>query len=592
LYKCEKLSNKISFIRSILLDEILIDLQKIGRANDIHVNFIDIACATSAIQPKRRITWSSHLHLINSCFHGSSGTFFLSLLGDSYGLCPIPTRIDQMVYELTRSQPSWAAELGDVVDGWYILDENSIPPQYVLTEIEHVPDGTFWTYAKKLRSAFENIILEAHNNDIVVGNSVTDFETRYAVSLDPSRCHWIHRKFSSEIPRREKDFCDTWKDAKKNRHVKLSKLLQNKKVPCQNISCDISINVYKDTLSKECLAYSSIWKTLAMNFLLNEVEACVARRKRWISTGNGVGIPGPEIDEMVHHCQLAAQHCDAFRGRKSLVDEAIRRIKSNEKGPGIFPSISLCLGGSSGNGKGALVSHLVAKLGTLQPSIPRIVRFCCTSAKSSDNMTLLINVCLHIQTFYQLPSIPIPATFEEALSKFQDLLKKYAVILFFVDIDLVKDVQGNPIFLRCLKGVDRHADSRVIITFSDVTKLGFDIPAAADPVLEISAFSKEKVGEALLIMQDMMQSRNRKLTNYQWDIVLNKLSPSTTSLYMFVGIELLSTWISTNDSYELPSTVSDLVNEYLDEMETKFGKILVKYALGYLTIANSGTRFF
>jgi hypothetical protein len=207
-------------------------------------------------------------------------------------------------------------------------------------------------------------------------------------------------------------------------------------------------------------------------------------------------------------------------------------------------------------------------------------------------MTLLINVCLHIQTFYQLPSIPIPATFEEALSKFQDLLKKYAVILFFVDIDLVKDVQGNPIFLRCLKGVDRHADSRVIITFSDVTKLGFDIPAAADPVLEISAFSKEKVGEALLIMQDMMQSRNRKLTNYQWDIVLNKLSPSTTSLYMFVGIELLSTWISTNDSYELPSTVSDLVNEYLDEMETKFGKILVKYALGYLTIANSGTRFF
>lgn len=562
-------------------------MQETGRLHDIHVNFVDIHSAAPVVHTKSKHAWASHLHHIEACSHESSGMFFLSLLGDIYGLCPIPSRVDQMVYELTKSQPAWN-DLSGVVDSWYTLDENSIPLQYILTDINHIDDTIFWTYAKKLRMMLDNTIMESFSIDVVVGNSITDFEIRYAMSLDTTRCYWIHRKFLNDIPRKEKEFCDTWKDAKKLRHLKLSKHMYIKKLPFHEINCDLSVNTYKDHTSKDRLEYAKQWKMAAIKVFRGELESVISRRKRWLSTGNGIGIPGIEIDEMIHHCQLAAQHCEAFRGRKSLVNEAIRRIKSNEKGPGAFPSISLCLGGSPGNGKGALASHLVLTLGTVTPSIPRIIRFCGSSVKSNDNTSLLVSVILQIQVFYQLPITSIPSTFEEARSKFQDLLKKYAIILFFVDIDLVQDYEGNPVFLKCLNGIDRHADSRVILTFSDVTRLGFELPAAADPVLEVTPFSKEKVGEALLIIQDILQTKNRKLTNQQWDIVLNRISPTTTAFYMTVAVEVISSWVSSADCCELSATDTELVDQLFGVLEMKYGASLVRHAIGYLSIIRSG----
>ena len=60
---------------------------------------------------------------------------FMLLIGDRYGWCPLPTMIEVETFEQLIL---WGQEtfLGDIqlLNKWYQLDENQIPPSYILKE--------------------------------------------------------------------------------------------------------------------------------------------------------------------------------------------------------------------------------------------------------------------------------------------------------------------------------------------------------------------------------------------------------------------------------------------------------------------------
>lgn len=60
------------------------------------------------------------------------------LLGQKYGYRPIPASIDLEEFEIIRKHLDDEEFDLSLLDVWYVRDDNSVPPQYVLQPIDSV----------------------------------------------------------------------------------------------------------------------------------------------------------------------------------------------------------------------------------------------------------------------------------------------------------------------------------------------------------------------------------------------------------------------------------------------------------------------
>ena len=64
------------------------------------------------------------------------------------------------------------------------------------------------------------------------------------------------------------------------------------------------------------------------SILVNILDTLVIKLKSWKADGNGIGLPGEELVEFVHHHQLAADKIKSFYGRDAEIEEAMKRIET------------------------------------------------------------------------------------------------------------------------------------------------------------------------------------------------------------------------------------------------------------------------
>ena len=73
------------------------------------------------------------LQQISECQRLSRGTNFVTILGNRYGSQAPPSFIDEKeMTVLLKVANSYNTAMSDSLSEWYKLDENSIPPKYVL----------------------------------------------------------------------------------------------------------------------------------------------------------------------------------------------------------------------------------------------------------------------------------------------------------------------------------------------------------------------------------------------------------------------------------------------------------------------------
>ena len=131
---------------------------------------------------------------------------------------------------------------------WYILDDNALPPEYVLKPLASMKDGEYWGQVlPKLSRALEGlcywrqqqdqaVVGGSVSQDIVLGRSVTEWETKCALrdcsignSSELNRVFWSHRSFAegsvNDATDPKKLFDDTRNDSM-NRAQKLADLKQ------------------------------------------------------------------------------------------------------------------------------------------------------------------------------------------------------------------------------------------------------------------------------------------------------------------------------------------------------------------------------
>ena len=344
--------------------------------------------------------------------------------------------------------------------------------------------------------------------------------------------------------------------------------------------------------------YLDMFKSKMMSTLSAELRSVIERVQSWEKDGNGIGLSGQVINEMIHHCKILHDKCKSFKGRDDLIQNSLQYIRSNVDEIKVL-EISLSITGISGSGKTALMSKLAEMCQSIYPDIPIIIRFCGTSKGSIDGLVLITSACQQIQLAHGLELISIPLNYQDAVKYFHKLLLNYPVILFIDSLDQLTDSYQARSKLSFLVGVQFHPDTRIIVSalpddkdpvtnrwgkyvyLCDTRLAEFQVPRVV-----VAAF---EVAEAKSVLSKMLSLYSRKLTNAQMESVLASISYEPTALYLALAGNIVCHW-TTADGAEgrLDGTVNKLIHQIFDRLELDYGKMLTRFAVGFIAFSKSG----
>jgi Domain of unknown function (DUF4062) len=197
--------------RNIMLNGLLPLLRELARSRGIAVFLFDMRSGFPDTNTLDHHTWENCYRELRRCYDESGGIFFLSLQADKYGYMPLPKVVDKDVYE--ERLRSLSDDMRNLAGKWYYLDTNAIPPAYVLKSLtgSSEEDGVFWNVVRPaLCEALDSIMFDPAFEEVFVGRSVTEYETKSALLLcnndtcgvnnrQIDRVKWIHRHFTGGV---------------------------------------------------------------------------------------------------------------------------------------------------------------------------------------------------------------------------------------------------------------------------------------------------------------------------------------------------------------------------------------------------------
>ena len=453
--------------RIILMDKIYPVLKEKGAKEGIDVLFIDLVGtdSSSAVRdnPVDGDIWMRSVEEIQRCYEQSGGMFFLSLQGHKAGFVPLPKFLDKNLFEqrLLSKEITGKANAGELVavaKEWYRLDENHVPPRYVLKQAAVSKSNR--RYLEEVRSMLVEIFGEVNKGEsLVLGRSLGEWEAEWALNLDKTGVHWVSREYEvishdksnqeysrigtdSQVTQIRNRLTDALNDSSSKNHTNVHSIpvLIPQHLSTANLSFD----------SDEFQNYMERWEENMKQVLENELNDVIELRNRWWKDCGGllqkmsvVGqetveeaiFPGRDMDEILHHSRICWEESRRFVGRSREITQVFelldKKIAAATKKKGandtsgedehLFSSIHCCVSGDEGVGKTAFLAKLAslfysAPTNTSQSSIvsddvmipeslqslPIIVRFCAHAATPShlEMMNFISSLILQILWIY------------------------------------------------------------------------------------------------------------------------------------------------------------------------------------------------
>ena len=115
----------------------------------------------------------------------------------------------------------------------------------------------------------------------------------------------------------------------------------------------------------------------------------------------------------------------------------------------------------------------------------------------------------------------------------------------------------------------------------------FSLGAAGENILHIGNFL-DSFAESVFIK--WMKMTNKKLTNYQWRVVLNASSKCSSPLFCSIAFTEFSRWRSYHEKEQtiLSNTLESIISQLLSGLESKFDRTLVEHSLAYIAASKHG----
>ena len=466
--------------RNVLLENIRPLLRDYGSQRDVDVSFVDMRWGVRDENTLDHRTLIECANELERCRTESTGLFFLSLQGDKYGYQPIPKTVPQAAMDARLA--SATTEQKEVAARWYSLDTNSVPPEYVLRNLKVMNDEDFWNVALPVcRELLEEVPFWPSDERLLVGRSVTEWEVTLALKDESEvpRSLWLHRTFQGGVtveddPRRF--LFDAHEPKKKQQLDDVKAFMGSRLKPAGRVTEYLTLPVSSYNAEDEAWqTHLGKWEVDTKEALTHEVAVVTDLRTSWEEDGLGVGMPGAQLGECLHHAEWAAIKASTFTGREDIIAAALdavdRGTMPNPHSSTNYPCTRLALVGRSGAGKTAAMAKIAACLyselakrsredGDAQkPHPPVIVRFCGTSPGSSTGIGLMRSIAKQIMWYYaqhgQKQDVPdLDSTeFHTVKKGYETVLLSMPAFIFIDSIDQLSDADMARSQISFLKGV-------------------------------------------------------------------------------------------------------------------------------------------
>lgn len=470
---------------------------------------------------------------------------FIVLLGDRYGWRPLPARIEADEFRAVRERIA-GAEDRELVDGWYQLDENAVPPEYLLKPRA----GEF--IDKELWGAIEATMRGAQREAARAAGLSGDSLVKYEASA-------THQETLKGLD----------KTAEDRAHV--FAFFRTPQGPDHDPAMAALKQLLRDQLK------SNVFEPRDTNELCERVRESL---ERVIRAEAKTFQSRPELDlELEAHDAFGRDRARHFMGREAVlraVDEYL--LGGEDRRPMV-----VC--GASGSGKSAVMAR--ASEGALADSGKAVVvrRFIGATPDSSDGLTLLRGLCEEIGQVYGVAE-EIPADFNSVVRTFANRLTlattERPLVVFMDALDQIAASDPAAKVTWLMPELPEHC--RVVVSTTDISGA---IERAR--MIELAALPMEDAEGALALW---LHGAGRELRDWQREKMLTFFRRCGLPLYLKLAFEEARRWRSFDapEGCLLGEGIAGIIDMLFDRLSSsaEHGRALVSHSLGYLAAARYG----
>lgn len=563
--------------RSILQNDVFPDLERFCEERGAKFQAVDLRWGVDEESQMNQKTLDICLNEIARCQKLSPKPNFLILLGDKYGWQPIPSTIPQV--EMDDIQTVLGAEDLSLVQKWYRLDLNAVPPEYVLLprQKEH-KDYRLW---KNVESQIQNVLRQAVDE--------LDFSPEQRIKYYDSATHQeiLHGALSPPegTKKPEEHVLAMSRDLKSLSEVNADEKYVDVIDGERDVKCKEKINQLKDqlelNLGDNCMHYPATFNDGISK--IDSKSQFIEKVKRFLNEiiEERLRDFGSE-DEVVREANLHEDFRQTltrfFRGRQ----ETITKIENYINGPG---KEVLSLVGKSGSGKSSVMAEAARQCKGNNPRASVIYRFIGTTSASTNIISLLTGICSQIAKAFD---VTLESLMEDGREKslydvqlLTELLNKC--------LSLATDQKPLIIFLDALDQLSDTDNARALYWMPSVLPEHCRFVVSSLPELE-SALSRSEIQylpvlpkrEAEEILDLWFESINRSLTDEQKEEVLDGFSKNGMPIYLKLAFETAKKWHSWETNFMLKDDVKGIINHYFEMQEHEHIEGFVEHAISYM----------
>ncbi|KAF5909987.1 NACHT domain- and WD repeat-containing protein 1 [Clarias magur] len=575
-----------------------------------------ISSTISDLNTERNAFWEkAYPELQKYC--QSLGLVFEALVGSQYGHRPIPRLISETEFELLLSKLSRDQEGLKVLKKWFIKDDNSVPPKYVLQPItthypycndtkpeatpQHDADILSWNLTEaRLLQLLCSAALQAEKDgdfsaeqkhNFFMSLTEREMEQSFLSSQDQGKTSSVI--FVRELPHLKKSeshkhakFLDVTADGLLD--TEAQELLSNLKLRISSArSSHLTLELSKNAMDVNRKEHKEYLERFCEQIVC-QIKDRIARQTAPPAAPEWLWFQ----QELYHHAKLCKYNCAHFTGRDGPLAKLCLTMWESRN----IQHVPLVVYGPPEVGKTALMCKLAHEVRTgLDPQAVVVLRLLGTSPISSDVDSVLKGICLQVCGALGLatPSPQTANTHEKLVRFFHAMLQKVSeegetlvLILDSLD-DLSRANNGHK--LHWLPTEIPPNVHFVVSTLHDMSPLKRLKALLRDDkcFFEVEPMNCDQGQD---IINDCLNVAGRKIASEQTHAIIGGFQKSGSLLHLRLMVDMAKQWSSytSTSAIHLGSSVQELISLFLQTLEKKHGEKLVHHALGYITLSRRG----
>ncbi|KAK6191904.1 hypothetical protein SNE40_003480 [Patella caerulea] len=505
----------------------------------------------------------------------------------------------------------------DMLEQWYILDENCVPPVYRLQNISSSykdilnkdfakrtqAKNNYISVLKKMLKTIQKYatqVVESPEERRKYFVSLFDMELEHGLETDISRPHSFLVKRTIPGVRNSLDDVASAKyldvthprsqqmdNSRDERIQHLRDQVLPVKVP-ELYRNDIEVEWHTGGINpqgkREHAVYTERLCKLVFDTLKREIGTALEKKEK-------------KMDEATQLCNEVAQHvaqCHKRAAHFQGCKDVLQTIKAYMRSDTTLP---LVVYGKSGTGKSALLAKTSKEIYRwFKGSDIRVIyRQIATTVTSTNIRTLLRSICLQMCEIFDNNYSEVARDYKGVINDFSYRMgqasKDKPLVIILDAIDRLSDAHDGRKLIWLPKELPPYVHI-IVSTLPDEKYQCYNIlkkqyEGNEDCLLEISELPSD---DAATILKHWLSSKKKGLTEHQYDILMESLRNCPTPLYLKTAFQDALEWTSyTNpDMIKLGETVKKIATIKFGRLERDHGEPIVRRALGYITASRNG----